>query len=143
MDRLVHRYFLIVLVRIFGGTIFYAGGATRTFVLKDIPWLLSQGYLETSYLPLHALDFGVGEDLYIWMPADLDQFGRENSHGTVVGGKRLIELGHMAANARRFLHQVNLKTRSSEIKRGLNATDSSTDNQYVSKIPVGETVTNP
>jgi hypothetical protein len=24
------------------------------------------------------------------MPADLDQFGREDSHGTVIGGKGLV-----------------------------------------------------
>jgi hypothetical protein len=32
------------------------------------------------------------------MPADLDQFRRDNSHGTVVGGKGLIQLGHHAAD---------------------------------------------
>ena len=26
------------------------------------------------------------------MPADLDQFGRDNSHGTVIGGKSLVQL---------------------------------------------------
>src|SRR5208283_2572575 len=84
----------------------------------------------------------IGEDLYIWMPADLDQFGRENSHGTVIGGKGLVKLGHMAANARRFLNQVNLEPGRGKIKRGLNAADPSTNNHYVSKIPVGETLAN-
>jgi len=32
------------------------------------------------------------------MPADLDQFGRDNSHGTVIGGKGLVELGHEPAD---------------------------------------------
>jgi hypothetical protein len=32
------------------------------------------------------------------MPADLDQFGRDNSHGAVIGGKRLVHLGHDPAN---------------------------------------------
>jgi hypothetical protein len=34
------------------------------------------------------------------MPADLDQFGRKYSHGAVIGGIGLVELGHMAANGR-------------------------------------------
>ena len=73
------------------------------------------------------------------MPADLDQFGRENSHGTVIGGKGLIELGHMPANARPLLHQINFESRTSKIKRGLNTTDPSPDNQHVSKITVSKT----
>ena len=54
----------------------------------------------------------VGEDLYIGMPADLDQFGREYSDRAVIGGKGLIKLGHMAANGRSLVDQVNLKTRT-------------------------------
>ena len=76
------------------------------------------------------------------MPADLDQFGCEYSHGAVIGGKGLVKLGHMAANGRCFVNQVNLKTRSAEIKRGLNPADSSTDNHHISKVPVRETFTN-
>jgi hypothetical protein len=76
------------------------------------------------------------------VPADLDQLGGENSHGTVIGGKGLVKLGHMAANARRFLNQVNLKTGRGKIKGGLNTADPSTNNHHVSKIPVRETLTN-
>jgi hypothetical protein len=31
-------------------------------------------------------------DFDIDVPADLDQFRRDNSHGTVIGGKGLVEL---------------------------------------------------
>jgi hypothetical protein len=75
------------------------------------------------------------------MPADLDQFGSEYSHGAVIGGKGLVKLGHMAPNARRFLNQVNLKTSSSKIERGLDTADPSANNHYVSKITVRETFT--
>ena len=74
------------------------------------------------------------------MPADLDQFGRENSHRAVIGGKGLIQLGHMAADARPFLNQINLKTGSGKIKRGLDTTNSAANNHYVSKIAVFKTV---
>ena len=70
------------------------------------------------------------------MPADLDQLGRQYSHGTVIGGKGLVELGHVASDARRFLDQVNLKTGSGKIERSLDAADASTDNHDVTKIAV-------
>ena len=73
------------------------------------------------------------------MPADLDQFGRENSHGAVIGWKGLVELGHMSTNARSFLNQIHLKTSAGKIKRGLNTADPSPNNQYVSKITVPKT----
>jgi hypothetical protein len=34
------------------------------------------------------------------MPADLDQFGRNNSHGTVVGGKGLVQFTHDTTDSR-------------------------------------------
>jgi hypothetical protein len=75
------------------------------------------------------------------MPADLDQFGSEYSHRAVIGGKGLVKLGHMAPNARLFLNQVNLKTGSGKIERGLDTADPSANNHYVSKITVSETFT--
>ena len=75
MNGLTLRYLLIILVRIFGRAIFYAGSTTRTSTLKDIPRLSRQGYLEISYLTFYTVDFSKGEDLYVGMPADLDQLG--------------------------------------------------------------------
>ena len=76
------------------------------------------------------------------MPADLDQFGREYSYGAVIGGKGLVKLGHMAANGRRLVHQINLKTRSSKIERSLDPADPSTDNHYIAKMAAFETLAN-
>ncbi len=75
------------------------------------------------------------------MPADLDQFGREYSDGAVIGRKGLVKLGHMAANGRCLVDQVNLEPRSGKIERGLNTADPSADNHYVSKITLCETLT--
>ena len=75
------------------------------------------------------------------MPADLDQFGGQNSHRAVIGGKGLVQLGHMAPDARGFLHQINPKTRRGQIQRGLNTADPSTDNQDIANSIVGETIT--
>jgi hypothetical protein len=70
------------------------------------------------------------------MAADLDQFGREYSHGAVIGGKSLIKLGHLAPNGWGLINQINLKTRVGQIEGGLNAADASTHNQHISKIAV-------
>ncbi len=72
------------------------------------------------------------------MPADLDQFGVEYSHGAVISRKGLVQLGHMAPDARRFFDQVNFKTGSRQINSGLNTADPSADNHDVSKITVAK-----
>ena len=56
-------------------------------------------------------------------------------------GKVLSSWAIWPPMARCFLNQVNLKTRSGQIQRGLNTADPSTDNHDVSKITVGETFT--
>jgi hypothetical protein len=75
------------------------------------------------------------------MPADLDQFGREYSHGAVIGGKGFVQLRHMAANGPGFVNQVNLKARRGQIKRGLNTADPTTDDHDISKIGFRKTIT--
>ena len=100
MDRLILRYFLVKLIRIFDRAVFYAGRTTRASVLSNVSGLLRQGDLKVSCCPFYFINFTIGEDLYIWMPADLDQFGRQYSHGAVVGGESLVKLGHMTANGR-------------------------------------------
>lgn len=82
------------------------------------------------------MNFCLGEYLYIWMPADLDQFGGEYSHGAVIGGKGLVQLGHVAANARCLLNHVNLKTGSGQVERGLNTADAAAYNHDVTKFTV-------
>ncbi len=75
MNGLIQRYFLIILIRVFGRAVFHAGGTTRAFVLTDIPWPLGYGYLEVTYLAFYTVYFSKGEDLDVWVPADLDQLG--------------------------------------------------------------------
>jgi hypothetical protein len=136
MYGLIFRYLLIVLIRILNGAILHTGSAPGAFVLNNIPWPLGQGYYKVSQLPFYTVDFSVGEDLDIRMPADLDQLGRQNSHGAVIGGKGLVQLCHMAANAWRLFNQVNFEAGSGKIERGLDAADATTNNHYVSKIVV-------
>lgn len=74
-----------------------------------------QRYLEVSCFTCYIVNFSIGKDLYIWMPADLDQLWREYSHGAVIRRKSLVKLGHMATNARPLFNQVNLKAGSGQI----------------------------
>jgi hypothetical protein len=136
MDGLILRYFLIELIRVFNRAVFYAGRTARAFVLFNVPGLPDQGYLEVSCFSFYTVNFRIGQDLYIGMPADLDQFGREYSHGAVIGGIGLVKLCHMAADGRSFLNQIDLITRSGKVKRGLNTTDPPTEDHNIPKIPV-------
>jgi hypothetical protein len=142
MDGLILRYFLIKLIRVFDRAVFDAGRTTRAIALDNISRLFNQGDLEVSCFSFDTVHFRVRQDLYIWMPADLDQFGREDSDGAVIGRKGLVELGHMAANGRRLVDQVNLKTRSGKIKRSLNTANPSTHNQDIPKITGFKTFAN-
>ena len=81
-------------------TVLYADSTTRAFVLSYVSGFFIQGDLEVSCLPGYTVNFSIGQDFYIGMPADLDQFGREYSHGAVIGGIGLVKLGHLAANGR-------------------------------------------
>ena len=62
------------------------------------------------------------------MPADLDQFGGQDSHRAVIGGKRLVQLGHVPADAGSLFYQINPETGGGKIKRGLDTADASANN---------------
>ncbi len=75
MYRFIFGYFLIELIRIFDRTIFYAGCTTGTFVLDNVSWLLGQSYSEISCLAFYTVNFCKCQNINVWVPADLDQFG--------------------------------------------------------------------
>jgi len=100
VDGFVLRYFLIELIRVLDGAVFNTGSTAPAFIFINVPGLPGQGYFKVSCFTFDFFDFGVAQDLYVLVPADLDQFGREYSHRAVVGGEGLIELSHMAADGR-------------------------------------------
>ena len=75
VDRLVVGYLLIEGIGVFNRAVFYTCRATRTFILENVPRFLGQGYGEVTNLALYTVNFGVGENLYVGVPADLDQLG--------------------------------------------------------------------
>ncbi len=140
MDGFVQRKILIVRIRDFYRTVLDTGRTPRATLLDNVSWFFDQGNREFTGLSFHALDFGVGQDLDIGMPAAFNEFRRLNAHGAVIGGKGLVELGHLAANGRRFVHQENLEPRFGKIESGLDATDSTPDNQHIDTLVICGTV---
>ena len=74
MYGFIGRYFLIKRIRIADRTAFDAGRATPAFILDNIPGFFCQDYMKIAGFTFDAGDFGISEYLYVWMPADLDQF---------------------------------------------------------------------
>jgi hypothetical protein len=66
---------LIVWIRDLERAVLYTGPTTRAFVLYNVSGLFIKGDLEISCFPCYIFNFSIGQDLYIGMPADLDQFG--------------------------------------------------------------------
>jgi len=81
---------LIVWIWDFDGAVLDTGATTCAFVLDNISGLFIQDDLEVSCFPFYTVNFRISQDLYIGMPADLDQFRREYSHGAVIGGIGLV-----------------------------------------------------
>ncbi|GAB6193436.1 hypothetical protein JCM39068_31860 [Desulfocastanea catecholica] len=74
MHRLVVGDFLVVLIGILHRAILDAHAATGAFVFDDVARFLGQPDGKVAFLAIDAVNFGVGENLDIGMPADLDQF---------------------------------------------------------------------
>jgi len=68
--------------------------------------------------------------LDVQMPADLDQFGGDNSHCTVIGGKGLVQLRHGPADGRTFFDQVDVIPGVGEGQGLLLSGDPTTDDHY-------------
>ena len=94
------RKALIVFVGNLDGADFGAFPATGTLGQVYKAGLLPELGFEISRFSVQSQYLGIGQEFYVQVPADLDQFGRDNSHGTVVGGKRLVQLGHQSPDGR-------------------------------------------
>jgi len=79
--------------------------------------------LELAGLSFDADQVCVSDHLDIKMPADLDQFGGDNSHGAFIGGEGLVELCHYAAYGRGLLQQVDVIPGVGQIQGGLHPGD--------------------
>jgi hypothetical protein len=134
VDGLAGRDLLIEQIGGLFWAIFDAGPATGTLVLDDVPGTFGKGDVKVTHFPFYADYFRVCDNFNIWMTADLDHFRCEDSYGAVIGRKGLVELGHVASDARTFLDQIDPESGGGHIEGGLNAADSATDDHHVSEI---------
>ncbi len=63
------------------------------------------------------------------MPADLDQSGRDRSHGAVIGGEGLVELCHDPTNGGFAVCQIDLDASRCQIESGRHPANSAADDQ--------------
>ena len=89
---------LIVLARQFHRAHLRTIPAGRALGCINVARSLSEGDLEVSLDAREVLNFSARDQVDVQMPADLDQFGRDNSHGAVIGRKGLVQLAHHAAD---------------------------------------------
>ena len=90
MDRFSLGKSRIIFTVNFGRTFLSTETAGNTLLRVHIAWVLHHLHFKVPLLPGDAFHLGEGQELNVEMPADLDQFGREDSHGTVIGGKGLV-----------------------------------------------------
>jgi hypothetical protein len=88
--------------------VFDAGATAGTQVHVDAAGALFDFYLEIAGLALDAFKICIGDQFDVQMPADLDQYRGNDSHRAIIGGKRLVQLGHDPANRRRFFEQIDI-----------------------------------
>ena len=121
--------------------IFDAGTAAGAQIHVDAGGALFDFDLEVAGVALDAFKIRVGDQFDVQMPADLDQYGGDNSHRTVVGGKCLVQLGHDPANRRGLFEKVDIISRVRQIQRTLHAGDAAADHQYGTHYILGHLYT--
>jgi hypothetical protein len=75
MDGFILGYFPIKHIRVFNRAVFDTGRTTGAFFLDNVSGFLRQGDLKVPCFTLYSVNFRMGKNLYVRMPADLDQFG--------------------------------------------------------------------
>ena len=78
--------------------------ATGALIQVNVARLFPQSDLEAARLPGYALYPCKCKEFDVEMPADLDQFWRDDSHRTIVSGKGLVQLCHDPTNGRTFFN---------------------------------------
>jgi len=74
---------------------------------------------EAPHFPFQTFQFRHGDHLDIEVAPALDQFWGQDAHGTVIGRKGLVQLGHDAADSRRTLHQIDVEARIGQVEGSL------------------------
>jgi hypothetical protein len=137
MDSFVERQILIVRVGDLDRAVLRAGRTACAPVFDDVSRPFGQGDFEISRFTLHPVNVGMCQEHDVRMPAAFEKFWRLDTHGAVIGGEGLIELGHLATDGRRLVNEVDLETGAGKIERSLYTADPAADNQDIAEIIIG------
>ena len=88
----------VVFIGYLFGTFLRTQTAGDAFLHVHVARVPDQFDFKITLFTANAVNFRERQQFDIDVPADLDQFRRNNSHGTVIGGKRFVQLGHHAPN---------------------------------------------
>ena len=110
------------------GNALLAAGAE---VLVDVarPALDAHGVI--ADVAVHLGDFRVAPERDVRVRAHLGHLGRQNAGGAIQRRERLVELGHVAADGRLALDEVNFLARVGQGQRGVNAGNAAAHHQHV------------
>jgi len=70
--------------------------------------MLQDFSLKITGLSPQGNEFREGQELDVKVPADLDQFWRDNSHGTVICGECLVKPGHASSYGRGSFKEIDI-----------------------------------
>ncbi len=118
------------------GALLCAGPAGDTLFHVHVAGALDHLHGKVSRFAAHVRDFRKGQELDVEMPADLDQFGRDNSHGAVIGGEGLVQRRHGPADGGSLFQQIDVIAGVGEVQSGLHAGDPAAYDQNRSIYPV-------
>ena len=126
MDRFSLGKTRIIFTINFSWALLSTEAAGNTFRRVYIAWGLNDFDFKISLFPGNAFHLGEGQELNVEMPADLDQFGRKDSHGAVIGGEGLVQLGHDTTDGGRPFHEIDIVAGIGQIQSCLHSGNAST-----------------
>ncbi len=106
-----------------------ADAAAGAVLGLDIAGALLDGDGEIADIPIHFLDLGIGQQGDVGVVANLNHLGCQDAGRAVEGGEGLVKLGHMPADGRFALHQVDRESRVRDFQGSLDAGDPATHDQ--------------
>ena len=113
----------------FPRALLHADAAARAIGGVDHAGLLADLDLEVAHRSAHLFQLGVGEHRDLVVLADFGHLGREDAGRAVQRGEGLVELGHVPADRRLALDQVDRVAGVGQFQRGLQAGDAAADHE--------------
>jgi hypothetical protein len=110
--------------------VFNATAAPGAKIHLNVACPFTDAGLQIPFLTRNAFHFCKGKQFNINVPADLDQFRRDNSHGTVIGRKGLVKLRHHTTDGTGFFHKVDIIAGIGQIQGSLHAGNPAAHHHY-------------